>query len=90
MLKDINILPFWSNVCRDDFGYDRVPAPNAAVEGEFNKIKNIMLKSYRLPLRIDEFIKTHIDYLHGKLKLVHLDKKNVECDKHNNDTKYIT
>lgn len=37
LLKDINMFPLWSCVCRDDFDYGRVPASSAAVEGEFNK-----------------------------------------------------
>lgn len=70
LLKDINTFPLWSNVCRDDFGYGRVPASSAAVEGEFNKLKNNLLKNSRHSLRIDEFIKLHLDYLHGRIKLV--------------------
>jgi len=64
------MFPLWSCVCRDDFGYGRVPASSAAVEGEFNKLKNNILKNYTLPVRVDEFIKIHLDFLHGKLKIV--------------------
>lgn len=34
LLKDIHMFPLWLNVCRDDFGYGRIPATSAAVEGE--------------------------------------------------------
>jgi len=64
------MFPLWSCVCRDDFGYGRVPASSAAVEGEFNKLNNYILKNYTLPVRVDEFIKIHLDFLHGKLKIV--------------------
>lgn len=76
LLKDINTFPLWSNVCRDDFGYGRVPASSAAVEGEFNKLKNNIYKNENLP-RIDEFLRIHLDYLHGKLKIVDAKSKDI-------------
>jgi len=36
LLKDMTMFPLWSNVCRDDFGYGRISASSAVVEGEFN------------------------------------------------------
>jgi len=75
LLEDINTFSLWSNVCRDDFGYGRVPASSAAVEGEFNKLKNNIYKNENLPIRIDEFLRIHLDYLHGKLKIVELLQK---------------
>lgn len=39
LLKDVKLIPLWSNIFRDKFGYGRVPTSSAAVEGEFNKIK---------------------------------------------------
>ncbi|XP_036147222.1 uncharacterized protein LOC118647099 [Monomorium pharaonis] len=73
----MNMFPLWSSVCRDDFGYGRVPASSAAVEGEFNKLKNNILKTYNLPIRVDEFIKIHLDFLHGKLKIVDAKEESV-------------
>lgn len=85
LLKDIHMFPLWSNVCRDDFGYGRVPATSAAVEGEFNKLKNNIFKNYNLPIRVDEFLNIHLDYLHGKLKIVDAEEKSVTspCSKTN-------
>lgn len=40
LLKDIQLLPLWSSISRNQFGYGRIPASSAPVEGEFNKIKN--------------------------------------------------
>lgn len=77
LLKDINMFPLWANVCRDDFGYGRVPASSAPVEGEFNKLKNNILKNYNFPIRVDEFLKIHLDFLHGKLKIVDAEEKSV-------------
>lgn len=90
LLKDINMFPLWSNVCHDDFGYGRVPASSAAIEGEFNKLKNTIFKNENLPIRIDEFLKIHLNYLHGKLKIVDAKEENLtlpcsttgnECDR---------
>lgn len=80
LLKHINMFPLWSCVCRDDFEYGRVPASSAAVEGEFNKLKNNILKNYTLPIRVDEFIKIHLDFLHGKLKIVDAKEDNISSD----------
>jgi len=71
------MFPLWSCVCRDDFGYGRVPASSAAVKGEFNKLKNNILKNYTLPVRVDEFIKIHLDFLHGKLKIVDVEENSM-------------
>jgi len=83
LLKDMTVFPLWSNVCRDDFGYGRIPASSAAVEGKFNKLKNNVLKNLNLPIRVDEFIKIHLDFLHGKLKIVDAKKDSLTqqlCD----------
>jgi len=57
-MKDIKYLPIWSCICRDKFEYGRVPTSSAAVEGDFNIIKNVLLKNakMRTPMRIDEFV----------------------------------
>lgn len=57
----------WGNVCRDNFGYGRVPASSSAVEGEFNKLKNFVVKE---SLRADKFVEKHIDYLIGRILIV--------------------
>jgi len=76
LLQDIAIFPLSSNVCHDNFGYGRVPASSASVEGEFNKLKNCLLKNYSVPMRVDVFLKIHLDYLRGKLKIVDAEKQN--------------
>lgn len=37
------------------------------MEKEFNKLKNCSLKNYNVSVRADEFVKIHLDYLHGKI-----------------------
>lgn len=91
LLKDINVFPLWSCVSRNDFGYGQMPASSAAVKGEFNKLKNNILKIYTLPMRVDEFLKIHLDYLHGKLKIVDarentmISKNETNIDTHKNE-----
>lgn len=67
LLKDICILPMWSNVRRDEFGYGRVPASSACVEIEFNKVKNLVLSKKK---RIDSAVESLIDYYDGRLRII--------------------
>lgn len=43
LMKKIETIPLWGNVCRNSFGYGRVPASSASVEGEFNLVKTFIL-----------------------------------------------
>lgn len=69
LIIDVRLLPLWTNIYRDQFGYGRVPASSASVESEFNKLKSLLLKNCQL-MRIDSFLQKHVDYLHGVLKIV--------------------
>lgn len=80
IMKDIKYLPMWSSICRDKFGYGRVPASSASVEGDFNIIKNVLLKNEETPMRVDEFVSKHINFLSGHIKLAH-SKQLAEEDK---------
>ena len=37
------------------------------MEGEINKIKSILIKIYKSPVRVDQFVTDHIEYLKGKM-----------------------
>lgn len=39
ILSPVNWIPLWSNISRDKFGYNRVPATSALSESNFNDIK---------------------------------------------------
>lgn len=71
IMKDIKYLPMWSCICRDKFGYGRIPASSASVEADFNIIKNIFLKNEETPMRVDEFVSKHVNFLSGRIKLAH-------------------
>ena len=68
LMKHIRLLPLWSNVCHDKFGYGRVPATTAPCEGEWNKYKNGLLKHESSSLRPDVMVDKHLQYLQGRLK----------------------
>jgi len=51
------------------FGYGSINATSAAVESEFNDLKNRTLRDVSLPMRADKFLSKHISCLSGKIKL---------------------
>lgn len=72
LMKDMKLIPMWSCICRDKFGYGRVPASSASVESDFNIIKNIFLKTDQTPMRADEFLMKHIKFISGHIKLMNV------------------
>ncbi|CAG9820343.1 unnamed protein product [Phaedon cochleariae] len=71
LIKDLTLYPMWSCVCNKTFGLpDGKTASSAPIEGEFNKLKNVIFAKRELPLRVDRFVRRHLDYLSGKMKLV--------------------
>lgn len=78
LLKDIKLIPMWSCICRDKFGYGRVPASSASVESDFNIIKNIFLKTEQTPMRTDEFITKHMSFINGRIKLINVNLQDKE------------
>jgi len=80
LLKDIKLIPMWSCICRDKFGYGRIPASSASVESDFNIMKNNFLKTEQIPTRADDFVMKHIKFISGRIKLanVNLQEKGTE------------
>lgn len=66
LISDILLIPMWSCMYRSSFGYGRIPASSAAVEGEFNKLKNVNFDIELWALRVDKFLQEHIDVINGK------------------------
>lgn len=56
----IPYFPLFSEIMRSIYDYGSVNATSAAVESEFNDLKNCLFKNIGLPLRIDKFIARHI------------------------------
>lgn len=59
----------WSCVYRDKYGFGRVAASSAAVDEEFNKIKNIIFKNEKRQ-RPDSFVENHISILDEQMNIV--------------------
>lgn len=78
LVIDIKLLPLWTNIYTDQFGYGRIPASSAPVESEFNKLKSLLIKNCPL-LRIDSFVQKHVDYLRGVLKIVDAQSNTNNC-----------
>lgn len=77
LIKNVKLLPLWSCLCRDKFGFGRIPASIASVESDFNIIKYIMLKTEKTPMRADEFITKHVNFMSGRLKLVRANTEDI-------------
>lgn len=69
LLADINHLPMWSCIYRNSFGYGRIPASSAPVEGEMNKLKNVDFDIELGKIRVDRFLQEHVANLNGKMLL---------------------
>lgn len=68
LIKDMSLFPVWSCVMVNEFGYGRIPATSAPVESDFNLLKTHLLKNHSTPMRVDEFVELHLDFLNGRLK----------------------
>lgn len=69
IINDFRLYPVWSCIGVKRYGYGRVPATSSSVESDFNIVKNHLLKNCTLPMRADEFVKIHVDFLNGRLKI---------------------
>ncbi|XP_044760238.1 uncharacterized protein LOC123317695 [Coccinella septempunctata] len=69
LLNDHKWMPLWSCVARPKFGYGRIPASSAPVEGHFSIVKNQIFKFCAKPVRADNFVETYLKYLEGSLKI---------------------
>lgn len=69
LLRNMKWYPLWSCVCRDRFGFGRIPASTASVEASFNDIKTRVFSNIKLPTRVDTFVFKHIEYINGRTKI---------------------
>lgn len=69
-LKDFcKFIPIWSAVMVSIFKYGKITESSASSESLFNDLKNRIFNHKTLPLRIDDFIKTHIKSVEGSIIL---------------------
>lgn len=64
----MQFLPLWTGIMRPSFKSDEEIAMSSAVESLFADYKSRAFKG-RLPMRVDKFIISHLNYLDGKLRL---------------------
>ncbi|KAJ8677526.1 hypothetical protein QAD02_013313 [Eretmocerus hayati] len=68
--KDLSLLGLFSNVHASKFNVSSETAPTSGhVEFGFKHLKYTVFRKAELPLRLDEVVPNHIDYLNGRLKL---------------------
>lgn len=65
----LKYFPLFTEIMPTVFGYGSTNATSAAVESEFNDLKNRTLRDISLPMRADKFVSKHIFSLSGKIKL---------------------
>lgn len=78
LMEHIAWLPLWSSIKRDNFGYGRVPASSASVESDFNHLKNRVLNDVTLPIRADDFLEKHLNFLRGNMSIVDATAKAID------------
>lgn len=70
-MKKIETIALLGNVCRNDFGFGRVPASSASAEGEFNLVKTHILE--HKVKRVDALVEVLITQDKGRFAI--LEKK---------------
>lgn len=66
--KIIAKIPLWTNVMVQYFKSPYQTATSSNIESYFKNIKTLLLNNRKGLLKVDDFIKRHIDYLSGELK----------------------
>jgi len=64
----IQNLPLWSGIMRPYFKCDTEIATSSSVESIFAEYKTRLFKGC-IPMRVDKFVVSHLDYLDGRLRL---------------------
>lgn len=72
ILNICTYLPLWSGIMCKSFKYGDIPPSSAAIESQFNDLKHRVLKHVDfIPMRVDDFLKVHIESINGSMKLIH-------------------
>lgn len=70
ILKFGYYLPLWSAVMTSVFKYGDTTQSSAASESRFNDLKNRVLKHKAPPIRVDDFLMTHITSIVGETNII--------------------
>lgn len=58
-------MSLWSGIMCKGFKYGDITATSASIESQFNDLKNRFLRHVNIPMRIDDFLKLHIQSING-------------------------
>ncbi|XP_036326593.1 uncharacterized protein LOC118739408 isoform X1 [Rhagoletis pomonella] len=72
LLKKVETLPLWTNICRDSFGHGRVPASSAHIESEMNLVKTHILQ--KQIMRLDVIVEKLIEQDKGRLVILEMEE----------------
>lgn len=75
----------WSGVLRETFSSNVKRGSSAPVESDFSDIKGRMLQGENAPIRVDFFLKMHLNHLEGSLKIARADINALEAQPHEKD-----
>lgn len=83
LMQDIALIPLRSNIYTSKFACGRVLATSASVEGEINKIINVIIGDISSRIRIDKSVELYLSDIQGKDLLINakLDDKARESTK---------
>lgn len=70
LLKFCKLLPCWSAVMTPIFKYGNITESSASSESLFKDLKHVVLQHKTLPIRIDDFIKVHVDSIIGTNNII--------------------
>lgn len=74
ILKMCYFLLTWSAIMNEHFGYGFKTESSASIESNVNNIKNRIFGHKNLPIRIEDFIKLHINDILGNMNLIKSEK----------------
>lgn len=70
LLKFSKFVPCWSRVMNSMFGYGKKTESSATSESLFNELKNQIFHHKQLPIRLDDFVDTHTQFILGNTKIL--------------------
>ena len=69
LIRMCSYLPKWTGVMVQYFAGSTATGSSAHVEAEFKNLKRGLFKHENLPIRLDRFIRTHLGYIEGQMRL---------------------
>jgi len=78
----IQNLPLWTGIMRLYFKCDTEIATSSSVESIFTEYKTRLFKGC-IPMRVDKFVVSHLDYLDGRLRLDFASEQNLNAIEQN-------